>query len=143
MAKILLGSDFKHDKTAFINFLSQEYKQVQKRLFKSKLLFIGLNLLTFLMSTIIVILTLFIIGKRLGSDDIIWIFTAISVISASVTFIVGIGSLFQFKKRQKLYGQQIQSLNTILNEIKQQATFDATQDVQKVIHLINDFDQEI
>lgn len=71
MAKILLGSDFKHDKTAFINFLSQEYKQVQKRLFKSKLLFIGLNLLTFLMSTIIVILTLFIIGKRLGSDDII------------------------------------------------------------------------
>ena len=71
MAKVLLGSDFKNDKTAFINFLSQEYKQVQKRLFKSKLLFIGLNLLTFLMSTIIVILTLFIIGKRLGSDDII------------------------------------------------------------------------
>ena len=71
MAKILLGNDFKNDKTTFINFLSQEYKQVQKRLFKSKLLFIGLNLLTFLMSTIIVILTLFIIGKRLGSDDII------------------------------------------------------------------------
>ena len=71
MAKILLGNDFKNDKTTFINFLSQEYKQVQKRLFKSKLLFISLNLLTFLMSTIIVILTLFIIGKRLGSDDII------------------------------------------------------------------------
>ena len=71
MAKILLRNDFKNDKTTFINFLSQEYKQVQKRLFKSKLLFIGLNLLTFLMSTIIVILTLFIIGKRLGSDDII------------------------------------------------------------------------
>ena len=139
----LSSSDFNDSLTSFTSYLSTQYLIAQKRALKSKLIFVSLNLATFIMSTIIVILTLFIIGKRWGGTNIIAIFTALSIVSATITFVVGLGSLFQFKKRHLGYQQQIAQLKAALHQIQTHPDLDRVTDVQKLVNSITNWDSEL
>lgn len=139
----LSANQFNHSIEEFANYLKQQYLEIQKKNLKSKLLFIILNLLTFIMSGVIVILTSFIIGKRLGDDRIIWIFTSLSIISASITFVVGLGSLFQFKKRKQVYQYKIENFQRIINDLENNADLNAETDVQNIIESIYQSDDQI
>ena len=139
----LNADQFNHSMEEFTNYLKQQYLEIQKKNLKSKLLFITLNLLTFIMSGVIVILTSFIIGKRLGDDRIIWIFTSLSIISASITFVVGLGSLFQFKKRKQVYQYKIENFQRIINDLENNPDLNAEKDVQNIIESIYQSDDQI
>lgn len=118
--KPISEKDFNYSLDKFQTFLKNEYFLIRKKSLKSKLIFISLNLITFVMSGLIVVLTSFIIGKKLGDDRIIWIFTALSIISASITFVVGLGSLFQFKKRKQVYEHRIITIEAIIKDLEEQ-----------------------
>ena len=69
--KLVSEKDFNYSLDKFQTFLKNEYFLIRKKSLKSKLIFISLNLITFIMSGLIVVLTSFIIGKKLGDDRII------------------------------------------------------------------------
>lgn len=110
--------DFSNSKEVFLDFLYSEFEYNNKKLFKTKFYFIMLNLIMFMMSTIIVILTLIIIGKKIGGEQIRHIFVTISIISACITFCTSVGSLFQFKDRKKFYFEQNERIQTYINNLE-------------------------
>lgn len=133
---------FNNSKEEFIKFLSKEYFNVQKKLFKSKFLFIFLNLASFLISTTIVILTLVIIGKKIGTSQVVSIFVSISIISAIISFITGVSTLFQFKKRKIIYQNKIQKLHEIINSLKE-STNDINQDIKTISDTMFDLNNDV
>lgn len=116
--KTLLISDFNNSIGKVLEYyLLNEYTNLSKKIFKSKMIFIFLNLSTLIMSTCITILTMFVIGKKIGGYLIQTIFVVISLITAFISFISGIDSIFTFKKRKELYLKRIEELNNILDYI--------------------------
>lgn len=102
--------DFNNSKEKLISFLEHEYKKSQVKLMKSRLMYISLNLLSLLMSATIVILTMIVIGKKIGGADIQAVFVSISIITSTVTLISGVNSIFQFKKRKENYAKKIEAI---------------------------------
>lgn len=114
--KTLLVSDFNNSVEKVVNYyLLNEYVVLSKKLWKSKAIFTFLSLSTMIMSTIIVILTMFVIGKDIGGHKMY--FVVISIISSFIAFITGIEGIFRFKRRKDLYSSQIEELKKILEYI--------------------------
>ena len=116
--KTLLVSDFNNSVEQIVEYyLLNEYINLSKKILKSKVIFIFMNLISFLMSTTIVILTMFVIGKEIGGKNIQMIFVSISIITSTITFIVGLDGIFRFKKRKEIYLRRISELNNFLDYI--------------------------
>ena len=116
--KTLLVSDFNNSVEQIVEYyLLNEYTNLSKKILKSKVIFIFMNLISFLMSTTIVILTMFVIGKEIGGKNIQMIFVSISIITSTITFIVGLDGIFRFKKRKEIYLRRISELNNFLDYI--------------------------
>lgn len=119
--KTLLVSDFNNSVEKVVNYyLLNEYVVLSKKLWKSKAIFTFLSLSTMIMSTIIVILTMFVIGKDIGGHKMY--FVIISIISSFIAFITGIEGIFRFKRRKELYSNQIEELKKILEYIDDRVT---------------------
>lgn len=116
--KTLLVSDFNNSVEQIVEYyLLNEYTNLSKKILKSKVIFIFMNLISFLMSTTIVILTMFVIGKEIGGKNIQMIFVSISIITSTITFIVGLDGIFRFKKRKEIYLKRISELNNFLDYV--------------------------
>lgn len=114
--KTLLVGDFGNSVERVVNYyLLNEYVSLSKKLWKSKAIFIFLSLSSMVMSTIVVILTMFVIGKDLGGHKMFFI--CISIITAFIGFITGIEGIFKFKRRKEIYATRIEELKSILGYI--------------------------
>lgn len=121
--KTLLVGDFNNSVSQIMdNYLRSEYLNLSKKLLKSKLLFFFLNLSSFFMSATIVILTMFVIGKKIGGKDIQMIFVSISILTSVITFVTGIDGIFRFKKRRDIYSKRLAELSEIMSMIEDEKT---------------------
>ncbi len=101
-------------------YLHKEYAALKTKIFHSKAIFIFLSLSSIIMSTIIVIMTMFIIGKKIGGKDIQMIFVSISILTSFSTFIGNLDGIFRFNKRRQVYLKRIEELNAILKNLDEQ-----------------------
>lgn len=134
-----------NSKEKFIDYLSNEYIYMQKKYLKSKLLFIFLNVFSFVMTTTIVIFTLIVIGKQIGGQRVTFIFVSISIISALIAFIIGIGGLLQMKNKKEIYKNRINKLTDIINNLgekEKENDFDINKEIKIIGNSLFQTDDE-
>lgn len=125
-------------------FSIEQYELNRRKWIKSRTWFIFLNISSFIMSTTIVILTLFIIEGGVGGNDIKMLFVTISILTSFIALIAGIGSFFQMKSRKAIYIKKIdelKQLNELVKEIDENKIEDESiLNIYKELEKINEND---